>query len=710
MRFRILLILLPFLPSGVYGQTGWENIFGKVEIHTDTLLFSSLASMIEYNNERCLYFTYHDENAIAEVALFPLNPLQNDTVALLPSGDYSLIDSLQFYDNAWRCKIGFRNLTRSQFLKLQFRVRSREGQKLAIIRLLPSTYTSISMKPNVDELFIGEEKIFDLVTNHADNIRYSMEWTSGLPIDYRVEKTGDQFRLHVMPNVLGYHKVHLIFQTEKPFIDRSVNRIISQTVPIDYTFTVKNSQLKFLNPDKKDITLDDMSRRKGTEILLDNTRSLDLNKTYRIEDQENPGGALIAELFTRSYLSNNKVLCYIRTYNYHRTEEGYLYIKNGDEALFITNLNITPAVSINKISLMRAGGDWSNDLFIYPGETIQLKIEGQALNKARFQLEEVEKLSRDTLIQSETEVNLKFKVPVSIDKKRIVLYNNDIPTAYTLNVKEYEIPRPFDYIFINYGDASRMLSTLRGPILYDKTIRDVIISFNANKIDSDNKLYGRQNLTFDVRVTGPNNELVDMRTIGNIVVCPADNSPRFRYYDTRNCTQNEISLNKFLRRSTNDLEDWSRIYLSVKTTPEKSGSEPQQKDVEIILKKKVKFDIDVSFPAGLVTVSKEKSVEGEKTSFSNLYGISMAMVAQFAFYNPDKIAKLRPFRVGVGFLALDAFNFQSELQDLAMVALGSLYPTTRDKKLAFPLYIGGGYQFKAQKWMWLIGPGISVKL
>ena len=171
--------------------------------------------------------------------------------------------------------------------------------------------------------------------------------------------------------------------------------------------------------------------------------------------------------------------------------------------------------------------------------------------------------------------------------------------------------------------------------------------------------------------------------------------------------QNEISLNKFLRRSTNDLDDWSRIQLSVKTTPEKSGGEPQQKDVEIILKKKVKFDIDVSFPAGLVTVSKEKSAEGEKTSFSNLYGISMAMVAQFAFYNPDKIAKLRPFRVGVGFLALDAFNFQSELQDLAMVALGSLYPTTRDKKLAFPLYIGGGYQFKAQKWMWLIGPGIS---
>ncbi len=710
MRFRLLTFLLSLLSFSVYSQTGWENLFSKVEIHTDTLLFSSAGNMVEYNNERCLYFTYQDENAIAEIAVYPLNPQPDDTVSLLAAGDYFLMDSLQYYDNAWRCKIGFRNLTRSQFLKLQLHIKGAEGQKLAIIRLLPCTSTTISMKPNIDELFIGEEKVFDLVTNRADNIRYSMDWTSGQPIDYRIEKVGDQFRLHVMPNVLGYHKIRLNFQTEKPSVDMATNHIITQTTPVEYTFNVKNSQLKFLNSDKKDITLDDISRRRGTEILLDNTRSLDLNKTYRIEDQENPGGVLIAELFTRSYLSNNKVLCYIRTYNYHRTEEGYLYIKNGDEALFITNLNITPAVSIDKVTLMRAGGDWNSDLSIYPGETVQLKVEGQALNKARFKLEEVEKLTRDTLIQSETEVNLKFKVPISIDKKRIVLFNNDIPTAYTLNVREYEIPRPFDYIFINYGDANHMLSALRGPILYEKTVRDVVISFNNSRIDSDNKLYGRQNLTFDVRVTGPNNELVDMRTIGNIVVCPADNSPRFRYYDSRNCNSNEISLNKFLRRSTNDLDDWSRIQLTVKTTPDKSGGEPQQKDVEIILKKKVKFDIDVSFPAGLVTVSKEESAEGEKTTFSNLYGISMAMVAQFGFYNPDKIAKLRPFRVGVGFLALDAFNFQSELQDLAMVALGSIYPTTRDKKLAFPLYIGGGYQFKAQKWMWLIGPGISVKL
>jgi hypothetical protein len=359
--------------------------------------------------------------------------------------------------------------------------------------------------------------------------------------------------------------------------------------------------------------------------------------------------------------------------------------------------------------VLRGGGEWTPELSVYPGETILVKIEGQALNKARFHFEEVNDLTTDTLIQNENEVNLKLQVPISISKKRVQLYNNGNPTNFALNVREYEVPRPFDYIFVNYGDINRQLSDLRGPILFDRTIRDVVISFYPNRIDSDNKLFGRQYLTLDVRVTSPDNTLIDMRTISNIVVCPDDNSPRAKFYDKRNCSPGEISLNKYLRRSTNDLDDWSRIYLSLKTNPDKYGGEGQQKELEIILKKKYKFDIDVSFPAGLVTVSKDTE-NPDKTSFSNLYGISMAMVAQFAFYHPEKIAKLRPFRVGAGFLALDAFNFGSDRQDLALVALASLYPTTRDKKLAFPLYIGGGYQFKAQKWMMLIGPGISVKL
>ena len=338
-----------------------------------------------------------------------------------------------------------------------------------------------------------------------------------------------------------------------------------------------------------------------------------------------------------------------------------------------------------------------------------LKLKVLRLYKARFHFEELMDLTADTLIQNEQEVILRLRVPLDINKRRVSLYNNSVNTGHALSIKEFEIPRPFDYITLNYGDINRVVSGVHGPVLYERTIRDIIISFNSDRIDSKEKLYGRQYLTVDLRVTGPANELIDMKTLPALTVCPADNSPRYPYYDKRNCSQGEISLNKYLRRNTSDLDDWSRIHLTFKNTPGKYAEEVQEKELEIILKKKTKFDIDVSFPAGLVTVSEDPENPG-KTSFSNLYGISMAMVAQFAFYHPEKIAKLRPYRFGAGFLALDAFNFQSERQDLALVALASLYPTTRDKKLAFPLYIGGGYQFKAAKWMLLIGPGISVKL
>jgi hypothetical protein len=88
------------------------------------------------------------------------------------------------------------------------------------------------------------------------------------------------------------------------------------------------------------------------------------------------------------------------------------------------------------------------------------------------------------------------------------------------------------------------------------------------------------------------------------------------------------------------------------------------------------------------------------------------MIAQFSFYHHEKFAKYRPYKIGAGFLALNAFNFSdnADNRDVGLVILGSLYPTTRDVKLTFPLYVGGGYLLKDQKWFFLIGPGIRVKL
>lgn len=709
MKISAFAILLFLTTRMLTAQNPNVSLFNRLEIRTDSFTYSSEKHFVMLEGEKHLCFEYYHENEIVEVALFLNEQHDISPISLTPSGDYDLVDSLVFVNNAYRCKIMFRGLTRSRFLKLQFRYDTEAGQAVEMIRLFPCTRTTVSLRPVNDELFIGEERIFDLLTSNAENISYPVDWTSGLPVDYRIDKQDDQLRLHVIPNKLGVHQLILRLGFVKPDFDAANNKVAMEPLQLTYEFAVKSGRLRFLNIDKKEITLDEISRSQGVEIQLDDNNLLKINKTYRIENQEDPGGTLVAEIFTRSYLSNNKILCYLKTYNYHGSSEGYLYIKDGDDTQFITNFNITPAVTLSKIWVMREGGDWNADLSVHPGETIGVKIEGQALYKARFHFEDLIDLTTDTLIRNEHEVIMKLKIPMNINKKRIGLYNNSTATGFGLVIREYENPKPFDYVYINYGDINRVLASTHGPILFDKTIRDIVVSFNTDKIDTESKLYGKQYLTLDIRVTGPNNELVDMKTLSNIVICPSDRSPRYKYYDRRNCSQDEISLNKHLRKSTSDLEDWSRISLSLKTNPEKYEGEYQQKELEIIVKKRYKFDIDVSFPAGLVTVSKNDKSE-DNTEFSNLYGISMAMVAQFAFYHPEKIAKLRPFRVGAGFLALDAFNFQSEKQDLGLVALASIYPTTRDKKLAFPLYIGGGYQFKNEKWMLLIGPGISLKL
>lgn len=212
-----------------------------------------------------------------------------------------------------------------------------------------------------------------MFTNNADNLRFPGDWTKGQGMDYRIEKQDEKVWLRVIPNELGIQNLTFILQTEKPDVDRKDNRLINHTAPLELTFHVKSGRLKFLKIDKREITLDDNARRKGVEVQIDYNRTLEINKTYRVENQENPGGILTAEIFTHSFLSNNRILCYLRTYNYHRSSDGYLYIKEGDESRFITNFNITPATSVSRISVMREGSEWNNDLGVYPGETVAVR-------------------------------------------------------------------------------------------------------------------------------------------------------------------------------------------------------------------------------------------------------------------------------------------------------------------------------------------------
>jgi len=244
-----------------------------------------------------------------------------------------------------------------------------------------------------------------------------------------------------------------------------------------------------------------------------------------------------------------------------------------------------------------------------------------------------------------------------------------------------------------------------------KTIRDIVIDFDRNKIDSPEKLFGKQYLKIAIKISGKNGELIEMRDIDNIVIVPGEKSVRSSFYDKKDETTTAISFNKYLKKKTYDLEDWAKIEISIENLKEKYIGQPFKKELELYVQKQYKFDIDVSFPAGLLINTFDKSVSGSQ--YQNFGGISMSMMAQFSFYDQERPGKYKPYKIGAGFLALNAFNLSSDpsvSRDMGIVVIGSLYPTRKDVKLTFPLHMGGGYKLNEGKWFILIGPGISVRL
>ncbi|HMQ00658.1 MAG TPA: hypothetical protein PKC24_12815, partial [Cyclobacteriaceae bacterium] len=449
----------------------------------------------------------------------------------------------------------------------------------------------------------------------------------------------------------------------------------------------------------------DRDRRESIEIQIDNHRNLRLGKTYRIEDRETPGGPLIAELFTQRLLSNDRVLCFIRPYSTHRTSEGYLYIKDGDVPMFITNVDIIPKSTIQKVSILREGQDWTSNLQIRPGEIIDVKLEGQSLTRGRFVFEDLEDISSDTLTRSDNIANYRLRVPLRISKRTVEIFNRSEKSGFQLLVREYQRPRPLDFIYLNYGEGPKPVNSLDQPVLYPQTIKDLVISYDANKIDRDELLYGRQYVRVRVRIESNTGQLLEMADLGVFTYCPGEASPRHAFYREAGCRLDDLRINNFLSRKTHGLNEWSKIEVIIEHDKERHENLGYSQRITLYNQRLASFDVDVSFPAGLIIAR-----VGEK-GFPGLGGVSLAMMGQFSFYKPGEIQRLKPYKIGAGFLAQNAFNFNADIdaRDLGIVVIGSVFPIQRTNKLSFPLYAGFGYFMNAEKFFFLIGPGIRVQ-
>ncbi|WP_258102775.1 hypothetical protein [Marinoscillum sp. MHG1-6] len=705
LRFLFVICFTALLSFQLSAQIEFsESNFVDLRMYIDTSSYSWEEDRIRHRGKDYLPFEYQEEQEVAEVYLYFDRGEGIQEIELMPSSDFEIQDSIFIIDDHATMKVKFRELTNANFLKFSFKVRKRDSAVSYVnLPLFPYTYTYVKYYAPDEQLYIGEEKVTEITTNRPDNIVIDNRWTEHQPINYQMRKDGSRILLNLEPTQLGTQSIRVPISVKKPYVKDGVVRY--DLPSIEQSFSIKTGRLAFLQMDEQEITPND-DKTEPVVIQMESSRLLLMGKTYRVENQEEPGGALVAELFTKNRLNNDKVLCLLRPYAHHRKSDGYLYVKDGDSPRFVTNVDITPKSQIKDIYLQREGEDWEKSNVVYPGESLSVRIEGVALHKSQFSFPGIENLQLDSLIRNESIAVFKIKVPIDISATKIEIFDRSNNTNKYLEVKEFQRPRPFDFINLELGHEEHTVSEVDRPIYYEGNLTDLVISFDRSKIDQNRDINGKQYINIKVKVSNKDGNLIELYEIDEVVVCPNEKSIRSAHYKDPNCVSNGINLNNYLSKKTYDMDEWSRIELQISHVKDKYQEKTESKKIQIYLKRKYNFDIDVSFPGGLLIL------KAKERDFSNFSGVSFAMIAQFSFYQPGKIAKYQPYKVGAGFIAIDAFNFSESAsnRDVGLVVIGSLYPSSgANRKLTFPLYAGFGYLMKERKFFSLIGPGIRVR-
>ncbi len=663
---------------------------------------------LQYEDEKYLFFQVTHERQLAEVRIYPeKDGLPIKDLKIVSSANYEIIDPLIFLNNEYhRTRIRFDDLREAEYLNIIISFKNIEGNiENREIKLNPYFVSSVIYDKETIELFQDEEKTIDLPAQNVSNIRATGELKTTENFEYRITRSGSNLRLIVKATSTGEHQLTLPLETVNPWINQE-GKVTHKLDTLNLQFNVKPSRIPFVNIDREYIFYDD-DRRRGEDIRMDYYRGFQLNRTYRIENQQDPGGTLIAELRVKSITTDNKILAEIRPYDYHRTSDGYLYIKDGEQTLAMTNFNIISRPEITNIEIMREGQEWTSNLNVYPGEKLEIKVEGRGLLDANIKFDGCHQKKDSSRISDRVNF-FEIEVPVNITRRQVMIFLNNEITQHELRVREHKRPADLDFVKINYGEDNIPLTDdhFNKPVFYPETIKDINISFDPEKIDKDGQLHGKQYLDIEVRILDEDNKLLDIQNINNIVVCPGENSPRHAFYQTNDCDEPVIRLNDHLLRNTYLLDAFSQIAIKVRHSENKYNSPGQEITANIFIERTRSFDIMVSFPTGLLVK------EFQESGIGNLSGISTSVLAEISFYDPHRIGQKRPYKIGAGFIALNAFNFRESediRRDIGVLVMGSLEPVRSDAKFSFPIYLGMGYFLDEGDFFAIFGPGIRLQ-
>ncbi|MDN4163887.1 hypothetical protein QWY31_00160 [Cytophagales bacterium LB-30] len=682
----------------------------ELTIATDSARFSYAKCKIQLQNEEFFFFTVKNPQEEVEITLKPYDLENLDKVVLNTSEDFIITDSLRTIEDSYiRGRIRFQDLTKSKFPRFVFTLYYSDGKPRNIeFKLYPFFMPVIQEIPEVVELFRGEEKVVDLNISNDYDLQYTNQFFVQDDIEYRLMPGANGPRLSLRSNNVGKKDLIIDLKSVRPFINEQGllgNKLQSIRIPL----VVKPSRISFINLDKPDYYLEPAGSS-ALMIQLDYSSNFELGKTYRIEDSESKGGRLIAEIFTRSYIdNNNKILASLHTYALHRQSEGYLYIKDGDITRFFTNFNIIEKPRIAKVSILRQGKDWTTNSAVFPDEQVEVKIEGEGLSKSIFRFGDGKfEAQRDTTRIAENAAYYYLKIPADVKETRIPVSMNGQNTSFEFMIREHQKPRELDFIKISYGEDAQAITLpkFNKPVLFENEIRDVNLIFEEDEIDSKKEFFGVQYIDLQITLIDKDNRMLEVREIENIKIAPAENSPRYASYDRKNASPHVFRLNDYLANKTYLLKPWSRIEIVVKHRSDKYGEDGFSQKLMIIRSERFSLDLQVSFPAGLL------SKRFNQPGIGSLTGISTAAMANFTFYKKGQIAKVSPIKLGVGFLALNALSslttdIDEDEKDIGIVTIVSFYPINSESKIKFPLFAGTGYLFKSNTMFLLIGPGVQ---
>ncbi len=302
----------------------------------------------------------------------------------------------------------------------------------------PYSDAIVEIRSLSNKLTIGEQKEFDLYCSIPNNILPSKHWIKTEFYDYYISLRNGLPILYILPKQLGIIHCSFLLQLRQPVkTDTGSSRFFE----INYNFFVEKSTIVFLNFNMSEYVLSYDSRTLGIKTLIDNNNNFIAGHTYRITDSDTDEEVLIGEIIVPEKLNKGKSEAILKLYNYHERNTGYLYIKDSDESLFITNFTVRSETTIQNIFIQRSDGVWRLENFVFPGETVRIRLEGTSLMGEPILFDGGALAILDTIISDDRKLIYTLSIPKNVYVKKQEILRNRVSTGRFIEVLESHTKR-----------------------------------------------------------------------------------------------------------------------------------------------------------------------------------------------------------------------------------------------------------------------------